>query len=61
MKDPNGFALFKAFVAKVRKDGKGFVDYQWPKPGKRTAGGQGVLRAGLRALGLGGRLGHLRR
>lgn len=33
MKDPNGFALFNAFVAKVRKDGKGFVSYQWPKPG----------------------------
>ena len=34
MKDPNGFALFNAFVAKVRKDGKGFVEYQWPRPGK---------------------------
>ena len=33
MKDPNGFALFNAFVEKVRKDGKGFVNYQWPKPG----------------------------
>lgn len=33
IKDPNGFALFNAFVAKVRKDGKGFVSYQWPKPG----------------------------
>ena len=33
MKDPNGFALFNAFVATVRKDGKGFVAYQWPKPG----------------------------
>jgi methyl-accepting chemotaxis protein len=33
MKDPNGFALFAAFVATVRKDGKGFVAYQWPKPG----------------------------
>ena len=33
MKDPNGFALFSAFVATVRKDGKGFVAYQWPKPG----------------------------
>ncbi|MDL2336685.1 MAG: methyl-accepting chemotaxis protein [Pseudomonadota bacterium] len=32
-KDPNGFALFSAFVAKVRQDGKGFVAYQWPKPG----------------------------
>jgi methyl-accepting chemotaxis protein len=33
MKDPNGLALFKAFVAKVRQHGKGFVAYQWPKPG----------------------------
>jgi len=33
IKDPNGFELFKAFVATVRKDGKGFVAYQWPKPG----------------------------
>jgi methyl-accepting chemotaxis protein len=34
MKDPNGLALFSAFVAKVRQDGKGFVAYQWPKPGE---------------------------
>ena len=33
LKDPNGFALFSAFVAKVRESGKGFVAYQWPKPG----------------------------
>jgi methyl-accepting chemotaxis protein len=33
MKDPNGLPLFKAFVAKVRDSGKGFVAYQWPKPG----------------------------
>jgi len=33
-KDPNGVPLFKAFVAKVRESGKGFVAYQWPKPGK---------------------------
>ncbi|RQO62538.1 chemotaxis protein [Paucibacter sp. KBW04] len=32
-KDPNGFALFNAFVAKVKESGKGFVAYQWPKPG----------------------------
>ncbi|WP_341887864.1 methyl-accepting chemotaxis protein [Variovorax sp. YR752] len=32
-KDPNGQYLFKAFVAKVRESGKGFVAYQWPKPG----------------------------
>ena len=33
MKDPNGLALFKAFVAEVQAHGKGFVGYQWPKPG----------------------------
>ena len=33
MKDPNGLYLFRAFVEVVRRDGKGFVDYQWPKPG----------------------------
>ncbi len=33
MKDPTGFALFQAFVDTVRKSGKGFVAYQWPKPG----------------------------
>ncbi len=33
MKDPNGFALFQAFVDTVRARGKGFVAYQWPKPG----------------------------
>ncbi|CAD5374589.1 Methyl-accepting chemotaxis sensory transducer [Rubrivivax sp. A210] len=33
MKDPNGLALFRAFVAKVKAEGKGFVEYQWPKPG----------------------------
>ncbi|MGD9832211.1 MAG: methyl-accepting chemotaxis protein, partial [Piscinibacter sp.] len=33
LKDPNGLPLFKAFVAKVRESGKGFVAYQWPKPG----------------------------
>jgi len=33
MKDSNGLALFNAMVAVVRKDGKGFVAYQWPKPG----------------------------
>ncbi len=33
IKDPNGLALFDAFVAKVRAEGKGFVGYQWPRPG----------------------------
>ncbi|MBL8697102.1 MAG: cache domain-containing protein [Alphaproteobacteria bacterium] len=32
-KDPAGKRLFVAFVDKVRKDGAGFVDYLWPKPG----------------------------
>ncbi len=33
LKDPTGLALFKAFVDQVRQHGKGFVAYQWPKPG----------------------------
>ncbi len=33
LKDPNGKLLFNAFVAVVKQDGKGFVDYYWPKPG----------------------------
>lgn len=33
LKDPNGLLLFKAFAAKVRDSGQGFVAYQWPKPG----------------------------
>jgi methyl-accepting chemotaxis protein len=33
MKDPNGFALFQAFVSTVKRDGSGFVGYQWPRPG----------------------------
>jgi len=33
MKDPNGFALFSAFVDIVRRQGQGVVAYQWPRPG----------------------------
>ncbi len=33
IKDPGGFALFKAFADTARTQGKGFVSYQWPKPG----------------------------
>jgi methyl-accepting chemotaxis protein len=33
MKDPNGKALFKAFVQTVQQGKQGFVDYQWPRPG----------------------------
>ncbi len=33
LKDPNGFALFQGFVDEVRRNGKGFVPYMWPKPG----------------------------
>jgi methyl-accepting chemotaxis protein len=32
-KDPNGKSLFVDFVETVRKDGAGFVPYEWPKPG----------------------------
>jgi len=33
IKDPNGKYLFNEFVAVCKKDGAGFVDYMWPKPG----------------------------
>ena len=32
-KDPNGKFLFVDFVNVVKKDGAGFVPYEWPKPG----------------------------
>uniref|UniRef100_Q07KT2 Methyl-accepting chemotaxis sensory transducer n=1 Tax=Rhodopseudomonas palustris (strain BisA53) TaxID=316055 RepID=Q07KT2_RHOP5 len=32
-KDPNGKLLFVEFTDVVRKNGSGFVDYQWAKPG----------------------------
>jgi len=32
-KDPDGKLLFVAMVDVVKQQGKGFVDYQWPKPG----------------------------
>lgn len=31
--DPNGKRLFVEFVKTVRREGAGFVDYLWPKPG----------------------------
>ncbi|MDO8930992.1 MAG: methyl-accepting chemotaxis protein, partial [Rhodocyclaceae bacterium] len=34
LKDPKGKLLFNEFVAVVKKDGAGFVDYYWPKPGE---------------------------
>ena len=32
-KDPNGVRLFVEFVNVVKKQGSGFVEYHWPKPG----------------------------
>lgn len=32
--DPNGKKLYVHMVDEVKDDGKGFVDYMWPKPGK---------------------------
>ncbi|WP_337062544.1 methyl-accepting chemotaxis protein [Kineococcus sp. G2] len=32
--DPDGKLLFVEMVDVVRRDGAGFVDYQWPKPGE---------------------------
>lgn len=34
MRDPNGFAMFSAFADMARAHGQGFVNYQWPRPGK---------------------------
>jgi methyl-accepting chemotaxis protein len=36
IKDPNGLHVFKVFVDLVRKDGAGFVEYLWPKPGSQA-------------------------
>ncbi len=36
IRDPNGVAVFDAFAQKVLKEKAGFVQYQWPKPGKDT-------------------------
>jgi len=33
IKDPTGNALFMRFVEIVKRNGSGFADYQWPKPG----------------------------
>ena len=32
-KDPNGVYLFKEMVNVCKNEGKGYVDYMWPKPG----------------------------
>jgi methyl-accepting chemotaxis protein len=34
IKDPNGKRLFVEFADVVKNKGSGFVEYQWPKPGK---------------------------
>jgi len=34
IKDPTGKQLFVEFVDVVKSKGSGYVDYQWPKPGK---------------------------
>ena len=34
IKDPQGNAVFVAFVNTVRKDGAGYLSYLWPKPGE---------------------------
>lgn len=36
IKDPNGLAFFNTMVAIVRRDSKGFVAYQWPRPGSEV-------------------------
>ncbi|CCD96235.1 putative methyl-accepting chemotaxis receptor/sensory transducer [Bradyrhizobium sp. ORS 375] len=36
MKDPNGKPLFMEMIDVVRQHGRGFVEYDWPKPGSET-------------------------
>lgn len=36
MKDPGGIRIFSEFVNLVKKEGEGFLDYQWPKPGHKN-------------------------
>jgi methyl-accepting chemotaxis protein len=36
LKDPNGKRFIAAMTDLVRRDGRGFVDYVWPKPGSDT-------------------------
>ena len=36
IKDPAGKRLFVEFAELVKRKGSGYVDYQWPKPGKDT-------------------------
>ncbi len=36
LKDPNGKKLFSEFVAVVKAQNEGFVDYLWPKPGSEN-------------------------
>ena len=33
LKDPAGTLLFREFVTVAKRDGAGYVDYLWPKPG----------------------------
>jgi cytochrome c len=36
LKDKSGKAITRAFIAMVEKQGAGWVDYMWPKPGTDT-------------------------
>ncbi len=40
VQDPNGVALFVAFVNATRETGSGYVDYMWPKPGAEAPQGK---------------------
>jgi methyl-accepting chemotaxis protein len=36
MQDPDGKYIFREFIAAVKKDGRGVIHYQWPKPGEEA-------------------------
>ena len=50
-KDPNGLALFVAFVDTVKASGSGFVDYLWPKPGAKDPEPKRSYVAGFKPWG----------
>ena len=49
--DPAGKKLFVAFAEQVRKEGSGFVDYLWPKPGHSEPVGKISFVKGFKSWG----------
>ena len=46
LKDKSGKAITRAFIAMVEKQGAGWVDYMWPKPGRTPRSKSGLTSSG---------------